>query len=43
MNGEMGSPQEERDICVHIEIHIVIPQKLAQCCKAVILQLKNKS
>ena len=34
--------QEERNIRIHMQSHLVVQEKLAQSCKAIIFQLKKK-
>ena len=42
-DGVVGGRLKKEGICVYIElIHIVLQQKLAQHCKAIILQFKKK-
>jgi len=41
-DGVVGGRLKKEGICVYIElIHIVLQQKLAQHCKAIILQQEN--
>lgn len=34
--------QEERNIRIHMQSHLVVQEKLAQSCKAIIFQLTKK-